>query len=69
MHPPYMADTIDRDALAHSSRKQREDYYTEQSMQPLFEDNYDDTICYRKGQLANIIRYVQDNPRRAIMLG
>lgn len=67
INQPCMADSIDRDTLARSSRKQREDYYAEQGLQPLFEDNYDDTICYRKGQLANIIRYVQDNPRRAIM--
>jgi len=62
-----MADGIDRELLAKSSRKQREEYYAEHGIEPLFDDNYDDTICYRKGQLENIIQYVQDNPRRAIM--
>lgn len=33
----------------------------------LWEDNCDDVICYRKGQLENILRYVHDNPRRAVM--
>ena len=67
MYPPYMADDIDRDYLSRSSRKQREIYYAEHGIEPLFDDNYDDTICYRKGQLENIVNYVQDNPRRAIM--
>lgn len=35
-------------------------------LQPLFEDNYDDTILYKRGQLQNMIDYVRDNPRRAI---
>lgn len=70
LYPPYMADSdIDREYLAHSSRKKRETYYAEHDIEPLFDDNYDDTICYRKGQLENIINYVQDNPRRAIMRG
>ena len=68
LYPPILADPdIDRDYLAHSSRKKRETYYAEHDIEPLFDDNYDDTICYRKGQLENIINYVQDNPRRAIM--
>lgn len=67
LYPPILADEIDRDFLTHSSRKQRETYYAEHGIEPLFDDNYDDTICYRKGQLENIINYVQDNPRRAIM--
>lgn len=66
-YPPILADPIDSALLIRSSRKQREDYYTAHGIEPLFDDNYDDTICYRKGQLENIINYVQDNPRRAIM--
>ncbi len=66
-YPPSLADPIDSALLIRSSRKQREDYYTAHGIEPLFDDNYDDTICYRKGQLENIINYVQDNPRRAIM--
>ena len=67
LYPPILADGIDSERLAKSSRKQREEYYKEHGIEPLFDDNYDDTICYRKGQLENIIQYVQDNPRRAIM--
>ena len=53
--------------LARMSRRQREEYYAEHGVEPLFDDNYDDTICYRQGQLENVIRYVQDNPRRAVI--
>ena len=67
LYPPILADGIDSEYLARSSRKQREEYYAEHGIEPLFDDNYDDTICYRKGQLKNIIQYVKDNPRRAIM--
>ena len=67
LYPPRLADGIDSEYLAHSSRRQRETYYAEHGIEPLFDDNYDDTICYRKGQLENIVNYVQDNPRRAIM--
>ena len=67
LYPPRLADEIDREYLARSSRKQREGYYAEHGIEPLFDDNYDDTICYRKGQLENIVNYVLDNPRRAMM--
>ena len=65
--PPRLADTIDSELLTRMSRKQREEYYMAHGIEPLFDDNYDDTVCFRKGQLENIIRYVQDNPRRAVM--
>ncbi len=67
LYPPRLADEMDREYLSRASRKQREIYYAEHGIKPLFDDNYDDTICYRKGQLENIVNYVQDNPRRAIM--
>ncbi len=67
LYPPILADEMDREYLSRASRKQREIYYAEHGIKPLFDDNYDDTICYRKGQLENIVNYVQDNPRRAIM--
>lgn len=67
LYPPRLADEMDREYLTRASRKQREIYYAEHGIKPLFDDNYDDTICYRKGQLENIVNYVQDNPRRAIM--
>ena len=54
--------------LSRMSHHQREAYYTQHpEVAPFFDDNYDDSICYGKGQLDNIIRYVQDNPRRAVM--
>ncbi len=35
--------------------------------EPLWEDSCDEVICYRKGKSENILRYVHDNPRRAVM--
>lgn len=71
MYQPSLADLLEHPdtqaCLEHMSHRQREEYYTSIGAEPLFDDNYDDTICYRKGQLANIIRYVQDNPRRAVL--
>ncbi len=78
MYQPYMADTLKGDTLkadtiegseakallASMSRKQREAYYEQQGIEPLFADNYDDTVCFREGQTDNAIRYVLDNPRR-----
>ncbi len=51
------------------SRKQRAEYYATRPReeQPLFEDNYDDTICMSHGQREAMINYVNDNPRRAII--
>ncbi len=71
VYQPRLADDLmseeAREKLAHMSHKQREEYYESIGAEPLFDDSYDDTICYRKGQLENIIRYVQDNPRRAVL--
>ena len=52
------------------SKKQRENYFATQPriLQPLFEDNYDDSILRHRGQLQNMINYVKDNPRRAIYM-
>ena len=57
-----------RKELARMSHQQRAAYYAAHpEAQPLFADNYDDTVCFRQGQLDNILRYVADNPRRAIL--
>lgn len=68
LYQPYMADTLEsvetKAALANMSRKQREAFYETHGIEPLFDDNYDDTICFRDGQTDNAIRYVLDNPRR-----
>ncbi len=51
------------------SRAQRAQYYAShpRNQRPLFDDNYDDSFLWRKGQLQAMIAYVQDNPRRAII--
>lgn len=67
MNRPYMVDTLTDEQhalLSRMSRKQREEYYQKIGIVPLFDDNYDDTVCFRDGQLENAIHYVHDNPRR-----
>ena len=51
------------------SRAQRAQYYAShpRAQRPLFDDNYDDSILWRKGQLEAMLAYVKDNPRRAIL--
>lgn len=52
------------------SKVARKEYYASKpgfATRPLFDDNYDDTICMSRGQLDNMVAYVKDNPRRAIM--
>lgn len=68
---PYMVVDLHR-----LSKRQRAEYYAAhpEACQPLWDDNYDDTICLRdeKGGIdarhfSAMIRYVEDNPRRAII--
>ena len=51
------------------SSKQRQEYYAlvGRQQQPLFDDNYDDTVCLDDRHLKAMIAYVHDNPRRAIL--
>ncbi len=51
------------------SKAQRARYYATlpRTQQPLFDDNYDDSFLWSRGQLDAMINYVQDNPRRAII--
>ena len=51
------------------SKKQRQEYYAlvGRSQQPLFDDNYDDTVCLDERHRKAMIAYVNDNPRRAIL--
>jgi len=68
MSQPYMANALtdeQRSALSHMSRRQREEYYRKIGIAPLFDEDYDDSVCFREGQLENAIWYVHDNPRRA----
>ncbi len=51
------------------SRAQRARYYASlpRERQPLFDDNYDDSVLYAPNQLEAMLAYVHDNPRRAIL--
>ena len=51
------------------SKRQRQEYYAlvGRTHQPLFDDNYDDTVCIDQRHREAMIAYVQDNPRRAIL--
>ena len=51
------------------SKKQRQEYYTlvGRSQQPLFDENYDDTVCLNERHRKAMIAYVHDNPRRALL--
>ncbi len=51
------------------SKKQRQEYYAlvQRQYRPLFDDNYDDTICLDDRHREAMIAYVHDNPRRAII--
>ena len=56
-------------ASGHLSINRRLDYYAAlpRINQPLFDPDYDDSILFKRGQLKNMIDYVKDNPRRAIL--
>lgn len=62
--PPSSAEQI-----RHMSFAQRQTYYTTipKDERPLFDDNYDDTICLDARHLSAMLHYVADNPRRAII--
>ena len=51
------------------SKRQRQEYYAlvGRSQQPLFDDNYDDTVCLDERHRQAMIAYVHDNPRRALL--
>lgn len=51
------------------SKKRREEYFSLVGRQsrPLFDANYDDTICLDARHQAAMIAYVHDNPRRALL--
>lgn len=55
--------------IKHMSKHQRSEYYTQHpdALQPLFDDNYDDTICINEEHRQRMLKYVDDNPRRAII--
>jgi len=51
------------------SKRQRQEYYAlvGRAHRPLFDDNYDDTVCLDDRHREAMIAYVHDNPRRAIL--
>ena len=51
------------------SKKQRQEYYAliGRDQQPLFDENYDDTVCLDERHRKAMIAYVYDNPRRALL--
>ena len=51
------------------SHKQRQEYYAlvGRNQRPLFDDNYDDTVCLDERHRKAMIAYVCDNPRRALL--
>ncbi len=54
--------------LRNLSPLQRERYYAENpDEQPLFDANYDDSIAINEKQVEAMVRYVLDNPKRAIL--
>ena len=59
----------DGELIRHLSKKQRQEYYAlvPRHHRPLFDDNYDDTVCIDSQHREAMIAYVHDNPRRAIL--
>ena len=55
--------------IRHLSKKQRQEYYAlvGRERRPLFDDNYDDTVCIDDRHREAMIAYVNDNPRRSIL--
>ena len=51
------------------SKRQRQEYYAlvARQQRPLFDDNYDDTVCLDERHRKAMIAYVNDNPRRALL--
>ena len=51
------------------SKRQRQEYYAfvGRTQRPLFDDNYDDTVCLDDRHRQAMMAYVADNPRRALL--
>lgn len=75
---PYLDEQQEREMLRRMSKKQRAAYYAAhpETQQPLWDDNYDDTIClsdpmtgqYCQRHFSAMVQYVDDNARRAIIM-
>ncbi len=74
----YTESPISAERVRHMSHENRCRYYSTlpRTHRPLFDDDYDDTICFPRGidlaeherHKAAMIHYVDDNPRRAIVM-
>lgn len=64
----YVEATYMGKPISSLSPLQRERYYAENPAErPLFDANYDDSIAIDERQVEAMVRYVLDNPRRAIL--
>lgn len=65
VQPPCTATLI-----RHMNKERRRTYYATRPRieRPLFDDDYDDTICIDEAHLRRMVTYVNDNPRRAIVM-
>ena len=76
--PSLVAAEVATPDLHRMSKKQRAAYYAAhpEAQQPLWDDNYDDTIClsdpetgeYCQRHFTAMVQYVDDNARRAIIM-
>lgn len=65
----YVESTSSSTLIRSISVKKRRAYYATRPFieRPLFDDDYDDTICIDAVHLQRMMAYVHDNPRRAII--
>lgn len=64
----YVQPTCTSTMIRHIGQRKRRAYYATRPLieRPLFDDDYDDTICLNDEHRKRMIAYVIDNPRRAI---
>lgn len=64
----YTEPPISAQKIRHMSHDGRREYYSHlpRYQRPLFDDDYDDTICLNEEHRRRMVAYVADNPRRAI---
>lgn len=64
----YVEPPISAQKVRHMSHDSRREYYSKlpRHQRPLFDDDYDDTICLDDEHRRRMVAYVADNPRRAI---
>lgn len=65
----YVQPTSTSELIRHIGMRKRRDYYATRPLieRPLFDGDYDDTICVDEAHLQRMMAYVKDNPRRAIL--